>query len=340
MAERQKSIKDLVKMSSSEKEDEFIIIERVFSHDENHMTIGLANTRAIVPDVEGNKDKMARAMEIFKSKGVNVAIFPEFTFSGYFWEDTKACRRYMDSAVIENHTEWIDKTLKPLLDDELRAIVFNNIRKGPDGNYFNSTFTLAAAEEFDYLNNENTYNKIFLPHLEKVYTQTGGDDRLVVDTKWGRFGFTTCYDFLFSQLLLEYAKIDKVDAIIQIASWRSLARRDYPNMNVGSDTYYGYLWDTVIPAKSATNQVWTIACNAVGTHGITGAHFWGGSGIWSPSGIKLLQASHINEELLIVHNVDIKGQRALEKDDFNYALDFESIYRPIHGKRAFTRMKG
>jgi predicted amidohydrolase len=320
--------------------DEFIIIERVFSDDEDNMSIGLANTRAIVPDIEANKDKMARAVEIFKSKGVNVAIFPEFALSGYFWEDTKACRRYMDNAVIENHTEWIDKTLKPMLDDELRAIVFNNIRKGPGGKYFNTTFILAAIEDFDYLKKENSYNKIFLPPLEKIYTETGADDRLFVDSKWGRFGFTTCYDFLFSQLLLEYAKIDKVDAIIQVASWRSLARRDYPGMNVGTDTYYGYLWDTVLPAKSAVNQVWTIACNAVGAHSITGAHFWGGSGIWSPSGINLLQASNINEELLIIHNVDIKGQRDWEKDDFNYALDFESIYRPLHGQRTFTRIKG
>jgi hypothetical protein len=53
-----------------------------------------------------------------------------------------------------------------------------------------------------------------------------------------------------------------------------------------------------------------------------------------------LQASHRNEELLIIHNVDIKGQRALEKDDFNYALNSESIYRPLHGKRTFTRTEG
>ena len=96
----------------------------------------------------------------------------------------------------------------------------------------------------------------------------------------------------------------------------------------------------MVKTLTAVSQVWTIACNAVGTHGITGAYFWGGSGIWSPSGMNLLQASHINEELLIIHNVDIKGQRAREKDDFNYALDFESIYRPLHGQRTFTRIKG
>ena len=139
-------------------------------------------------------------------------------------------------------------------------------------------------------------------------------------------------------LVLEYAKIDEVDAIIQIASWRSLARRDYPDVNVGADTYYGDLWDMVLPATAATNQVWIIACNAVGKHGLSDAHFWDGSGLWAPSGMKILQASNIHEKLLIIHNVDIKGQRALEKDDFNYAFDFSSVYRRIEGKRAFTRV--
>jgi len=40
----------------------------------------------------------------------------------------------------------------------------------------------------------------------------------------------------------------------------------------------------------------------------------------------------------VIHNVDILGQRKAEADDFDYTLDFESIYRPIHGKRAFTRI--
>lgn len=331
--------KAFLKTQSPEMKDGFIIIERAFSYDESNLSIGLANIGAVVPDIGANREKMARATEIFRDKGVNVAIFPEFCFSGYFWEETKECRRYMDRAVIENQTEWIDNTLRPMLDENLSAVVFNNIRKGPGEKYFNSTYILAERADYDYLKEESIYNKIFLPPLEKVYTETGKDDRLDVDTRWGRFGFTTCYDYLFSQLLLEYSKIDKVDAIIQVASWRSAARRDYPCMNVGTDVYYGYLWDTVMPAKSATNQVWTIACNAVGVHGITGAQFYGGSGIWAPSGMRLLQGSNFNEELLIIHNIDIKGQRSLEKDDFNYALDFESIYRPVHGKRSFTRIE-
>jgi hypothetical protein len=65
-----------MKIPSSEKKDEFIIVERVFSYDPNNLTIGLANIRAIVPDIEANKDKMVRAVDVFKNECVNMAIFP------------------------------------------------------------------------------------------------------------------------------------------------------------------------------------------------------------------------------------------------------------------------
>ena len=45
-----------------------------------------------------------------------------------------------------------------------------------------------------------------------------------------------------------------------------------------------------------------------------------------------------NEELLIVHNIDIHGQLKIERDDFNYALDFGAIYRPVQCNRTFTRI--
>lgn len=107
-------------------------------------------------------------------------------------------------------------------------------------------------------------------------------------------------------------------------------------MNIRTDAYYGQLWDSVMAAGSATNQVWTIACNAVGSHGVSGVPFWGGSGVWAPSGMKLIQASNSAEELLIVHNLDIEGARRSEKDEF----DFAEIYRPLENSRGFVRKMG
>jgi predicted amidohydrolase len=300
------------------------LVERAYSDNREHLSVGLAQIHAAVPDIEANKDKVLSAAKLFKEHNANVAVFPEFALSGYFWE-----------ARTDRHVDWIESELKPLLDDTFRAIVLNNLTEGPDGRFYNTTFVV--GREHDYLSKENSYDKVFLPGVEKEYTESGRDDRLIVETDYGKFGFTTCYDYLFHDLLREYALHDKVDAIVQIASWRAAANREYAGMNIRTDHYYGDLWNFVLPANSAMNQVWTIACNAVGRHGVSGVPFWGGSGIWAPSGICLIQASRFNEELLLVHNLDITGTRAAEQDDFNYAFDFKEIYHPLEDSRGFTR---
>ncbi len=316
--------------------DEFLIAERSYCDDEAKLSVGLANIHAEVPDVAANKDKILRAASIFKERGVNIAVFPELCLSGYFWDEREDCLAYMNEAVVESNVDWIERELQPLLGGDLEAIVLNGLTAGAEqGRFLNRT--LVVGRDSDYLDDENTYDKVFLPGIEKDYTDSGRDDRLVLQTRHGRLGFTTCYDYLFSELLREYSMVEKVDAIVQIASWRAAGGRDYPGMNLRTDHYYGQLWDSVMPASSATNQIWTIACNAVGHHGVTGVGFWGGSGIWAPSGICLIQASHVNEELVIVHNVDVEGATESEKDDFDYAFDFKQIYRPLEDGSTFTR---
>lgn len=316
--------------------EEITVVERFYSDDDDRVTVGLANIEAAVPNIEANRDKIVRSLDTFRNHGVNVAIFPEFCLGGYFWDDQKSCQPYMEQVSIENQMDWIENEVRCMLDENLRAIVLNCLRRGRSGKFLNSTFFISDRTEM--MDEEHIYDKIFLPGIEKTYTESGGDDRMIVDTRLGRFGFTTCYDQLFSPLLVEYAAIEKVDAIINIASWRANALRDYPSMNVRTDTYYGDLWDLIQASTAATNQVWSIACNAVGTHGVSGAKFWGGSGIWAPSGLPLVQASRTSEELLIVHNIDLKGQTQAERDDFDYSIDFASIYRPIEGRRCFTRI--
>jgi predicted amidohydrolase len=316
--------------------DGFPIVERSYCDDASKLSVGLANIHAVVHDVEANKDTILRAASVFKERGVNIAVFPELCLSGYFWDEREDCLAYMREAVAEQHRDWIETELQPLIGGDLEAIVLNGLTVGDKEDCFlNRTFVV--GRDAGYLADESTYDKVFLPGIEKQYTESGRDDRLVLQTRHGRLGFTTCYDYLFNELLREYAMVEGVDAIVQIASWRAAGGRDYPGMNLRTDHYYGELWDYVMPANSATNQLWTIACNAVGRHGVTGVPFWGGSGIWAPSGICLIQASHVNEELVIVHNVDVEGATESEKDDFDYAFDFKQIYRTLEGGSTFTR---
>lgn len=310
--------------------DGFQVLERTYSQDDKFPSIGLANIHAIVPGIEANKDKIVRVVKIFKELGVNIAVFPEFALSGYFWDDEGACRAYMGQALTENHLDWIRQELWPLCGGELRAIVLNNLTAGPADKYLNRTI-LVTPEVSDPLDPAHSYDKVFLPGIEKTYTASGTDNRLVVQSpRFGtKIGFTTCYDYLFVELLRRYSFEDQVDAVVQIASWRGASSREYANMNVHTDVYYGQLWNTVMAATSAQNQVWTVAANAVGRHEVTGAPFWGGSGVWAPSGIPLVQGSHFLEELIIVHNLDMHGAREFELNDFNYEFDFREVYRAM-----------
>ncbi len=317
---------------------EFRFLERWYSHDNEKITIGIANISAHVPDINTNKQKILSAIKLFKEKQVNMILFPEFSLGGYFWEDEPACWKYMDQVVLDNHTTWIKEVIEPEFDDTLQYVVLNNIRKSINGDkkYLNTTFIIQPG--FDINNFDLTYNKTFLPGIENTYTVTGLDDRLILETQWGRFGFCTCYDFCFPRLLMGCALFDEPDAIIAISSWRGSGERNYPMINVKNDHYYGYLWDILMPAMAAVNQSWVISCNAVGTHSISNAQFWGGSGIWAPSGLQMIQASHKEDELIVVHNIDLVGERQFEKDDFDYSDDFKKIYKTIEGKRAFTRV--
>ena len=57
---------------------------------------------------------------------------------------------------------------------------------------------LIIGQNNDYLN--CYYDKIFLTPIEKNYFFRGDDQRLVVSTKYGKFGINICYDLVFNSL--------------------------------------------------------------------------------------------------------------------------------------------
>ena len=317
--------------------DEFLIAERSYCDDESKLSVGLANIRAEVPDIEANKDKILRAARIFKERDVNVALFPEFCLSGYFWDERDDCLAYMEQA-LHRQPHRLDRVRAAAA---ARRHLPGDRPEQPHGRgrtAASSTPPSRSAGDRDYLDPENSYDKVFLPGIEKEYTDSGRDDRLVVETELRQASASPLATTTSSASCCASTR-SWTRSTPSCRSRRGAPprNRDYAGMNVRTDHYYGDLWDFVMPASSATNQFWTIACNAVGRHGVTGAPFWGGSGIWAPSGLCLIQASRFNEELVIVHNLDIEGARAAEKDDFNYAFDFKEIYRPLEGSRTFTR---
>lgn len=326
------------------------VIEKSFSDNSEKISIGIANkinnvSSSGTASIEENKEKILKIIDMFKKYNVNMVLFPEFSLTGYFWDDSPECWNYMRKGLTNEHLEWLTE-IKSKLDDRLQYIVFNNIRldpNDPDGKFLNSTYIIDKDFDCTNLNSEaneqfRIYDKTFLPGIEKTFTKSGKKDILILDTQWGKFGFTTCYDMCFTQIFQGYAMFNKIDAVVQLASWRGTSEREYPGMNVKSDHYYGFIWDLMASAQAAFNQVWIIASNAAGTQKRGDYEFWGGSGVWAPSGLELIQASNDSEELIVIHNVDIKGQTDYEHNDFFYYDDFIKIYNPIKGRRTFTRM--
>lgn len=316
---------------------DYRIVERFFSDNEKCPSFLLANIHG-TPNVEHNLKKMEEIIQIAHEKNVNVVIFPELTVTGYIW-NAKDPASVLD-LLHEGENNHINPRLKNIKDSltdgrgGLEYIFYGNARL-KDGDFYNSTFILNPGMEC--CDEQYIYDKVFLPPVEKNFFSQGTDKRLSIDTKWGRFGFLVCYDLAFVELPRLYAFVDEVDAIVTIAAWHSEAVRDYPHMNIRTDHYYGFIWDLMNASKAAYNQIWSLGVNWVGVHQKSKEYFWGGSGVWAPSGMQLLKASNLKEELLIIRNVDIKRQRAKEQDDFNYRIEFESFYRHMDNPAKSTR---
>lgn len=305
----------------------FNLVERVCAADEEGPNILIANISS-EPDVEKNLNKMEQVIELAHQKKVDILIFPELTVTGYVWEARDQTPVWELLAAGENKK--IEKRLNHIRDSlseaagSLEYIIFGNAWE-KEGRYYNCTFVLNPAT--DYWQEEFIYTKVFLPPAERAYFSPGGGKRLSIDTKWGRFGFLICYDLCFTELARRYALDDDVDALFVIAAWRAQKEREYDLLNIKTDHYYGFLWDMMSAAQAAFSQAWVIGANWVGRQQKSGHFFWGGSGLWAPSGLKLLQASKAKEELLLVYNLDLKKQRQLEKADFDYRADFKKFYR-------------
>lgn len=309
----------------------FTIVDRTYSTNEALPTFMLANINPSTVDVGYNMERLKTIAEISAEKGVNVLVLPELPVSGYIWEPKSGNKEEVFSQLRRCTTNGPE--VKKLIayfrslmsDDGLNLIVFNNIRQEGD-KFYDTTFVI--GQNNDYL--KCYYDKIFLTPLEKQYFFRGDDQRLVVSTKYGKFGINICYDLAFNSLAEKYAYDDRVDAIINSAAWRRESIREYPLLNIRMDNYYEYIWDLKHAALASHNQVWSIGVTCVGVFDKTGNSFAGGSGIWSPSGICMSQASKSREELLMMRNLDItKHMRNQAVEDFNYALDYNEVWRKV-----------
>ncbi|MCP4670948.1 MAG: carbon-nitrogen hydrolase family protein [Desulfobacula sp.] len=295
-----------------------MIVEKYFSENMENISVGIANINPETRNLEQNKNKIIKALEVFSEKKANLVIFPEYCLTGYFWENEKDCQTYMKNNCLDKLKDWLDKIVKTYLSETLQYIVFNGLKKNrkDSGKFFNVTLVLDQSNS--YFNKNRTYIKTFLPELEEKYLLSGINDTLVLETKWGKFGFLTCWDIAFPKLARKLVKTKKIDALIVNAAWRKQGTIEYKTLNIKKTSYNKYLWDLILPAMAFQNQTWVMAANAVGPHSLAGIDYCGNSGIWAPSGVNILKASDSKEELLILHNINMMHEVKAEHKEYSF----------------------
>ncbi len=291
-----------------------IVKEKYYSKKPGNLTVGIANIGSTPGKIEQNKKRILAALDLFTQMKTNLVIFPEYSLSGYFWEPEKECRAILDQkGCLEQLAGWLDMVTRTYVDETLQYIIFNGLSKNgkADGNYFNTTIFL--DRESKNLDTDRSYRKRFIPESEKQYLTPSQGGTLVLDTEWGKFGFLTCYDICFPELFHELAHEKNVDGIIVNAAWRKQGKREYKGLNIREDKYFQVQWEIMIQALAGQNQAWVLAANAVGPHAIKGLDYCGSSGVWAPSGINMIKASDVEDELLILHNIEIIQEVKAEK---------------------------
>lgn len=310
------------------------VTDVAFSENDACPTFMLANINPKF-DVGRNLSRMESIVQVAHELDADILIFPELCISGYVWDAEHQVEVQEELKASDNRRPEVKRVLDNIKEGlvregrGLKMVLFGNVRTDKGHGKMrthDSTFVMVPGADY----NEIFYDKVFLTPLEKLFFHRGSDRRLVLETRWGRAGILMCYDLCFVEMGKRYAFGDEVDTIITMACWRTEAVREYPSLNLRLDNYYQFIWRLMHSALAAHNQVWSIGVNCVGRFEKTGGRFCGESGAWSPSGIPLIHASDEEEELIVIRDLDIRGHmRHQAKEDFDYSLDFDEVYRHI-----------
>jgi predicted amidohydrolase len=153
-------------------------------------------------------------------------------------------------------------------------IIMGSIVERDAGSLFNTTVFLGPAGEI-----LARYRKIHLFGYQSDETKllTPGSDIVVVDTPWGRIGFSTCYDLRFPELFRRM--VDLGAEIFLIPSAWPLARIE--------------AWRLFNRARAHENLAFLVSCNCAGEN--AGNRYGGHSMIVDPWGVVLAEGGEGEE---------------------------------------------
>ncbi len=192
--------------------------------------------------------------EAVGSVKADMYLFPELFVTGY------GCRVF-DAGSVSKAAEDISR-----LSQEKGVAIAVGMPAEENGRTYNSLvfFTPGLVKRYDKL-----YLANFAPYDEGVFEP--GSRPVMAEWKGVKIGLEVCYDVMFPEIHRHYA-VNGADLVLVASASAEKSR---------------YAMETVVPARSFENTVYTAFCNNIG-QGPAGP-FYGGSAIFSPLGQKVDQ---------------------------------------------------
>lgn len=255
----------------------------------NTLTVGLAQIRPKLGDIEANLAKHLTFMEDAYQQNVDLIVFPEMSLTGYILQD-------LTSDVATRADSELLGPLRTKSREYEMDVVFGFVDVDERGRFYIASAYLCAGEIL------HVHHKVYLPTyglFDEGRFFGEGDSIRAFDTPYGRVGMLICEDFwhMSPPFILWQDGADII--ILHSAS---------PGRGLDSSEHLGSTrWvELVNQAYGSMFTNYIIHCNRVGFEG--GLTFWGGSTIVDPNG-EFIARSPYYDEALVVQTIDLNQIR-------------------------------
>jgi len=241
--------------------------------------IAIAQVSTKIGDVESNREKHIRYIEMARKEGADLVVFPELSLTGYLMKDVayevpKRCRKALEE---------IKEACR-----EIYAVI-GFVEEVRPGIIRNAAAILGEGEV------KCISPKFYLPTYglfeEARYFMPGDPlkDVKVVHGRFGAFGTLICEDLWHPEPAEALTRLG-AELLVCIASspLRGL------NTPVDGRPWIDHAWSSLINATALTNSVYVVFVNRAGPE--DEEFFWGGSRVVGPEGIELLRCRGMAED--------------------------------------------
>lgn len=236
-------------------------------------TLGLAQMAFRYGDPGENLTRVREWVQKARAADVDIVLFPELWASGYDLEHSSSYASPLGEGMFE--------AVSGLAREHDIGIGGSLLEK--DGDRVYNTFTLHDSDGALLAH----YRKIHLFRLlDEEKWLTAGNEPILVDTRWGKIGLSTCYDLRFPELYRSYA-LAGAKLILVVAEW--------PQSRITH-------WWKLLQARAIENQIFIAAVNKVGHS--QGAALGGQSAVIDPWGEPVVQGD--GKQALLTTTIDLE----------------------------------